>query len=694
MIVLKPLKITISNFISFAPEKQEYSFPERGIRLILGVKDSDNDSNGSGKSSFIEAMLWCLKGKTIKELTADEVINRNHPEVPAMVCFEFKLRGKVHKVVRVRKKGETSLSYTVDQKDASLKTIKMTQGLIDESLDLSFNAMTRAIICSADQDIPYLKLPESARKEVAENLIFGPEFKALAEKAKKVRKKCKDELAPLEEECIRLETEAKTKIATLKSYRDDREKERDALKKAISELEEVDVQTDLLTLDLWEAQDSLQEYKDTEGKRIHDLESEILELTEHSVDDLKKKADLKGELDKLQREYDIAKKDHGSNVESLKDKEKGRSEKEESVKTKRKELEDIKENKCFTCGAPLDAEKTRELRYSTQASIDLLESEISSCDETVAAAVKIKEDNEKVMGCVREKLDGIQKEYDELEVPLKSMDYILKISSEVAEKKSVLQGKYSDFEAGKKERESNIIRLMGELGVTQDDSIDKPGKTREELEKAESELIIKKDKFSKLQGDDDFIMKQTGEINGLMESFKGKKCSRNSKREDLKYYEFIVKSFGNDETCFKNYYFENVIPFLNKKVTSIARDFFGEDTISIEFDRQLKETITRDGEIASYKSFSLGEKARIDLAILLTFNFFARMKLKESFELISLDEILDGNVDSTGMNRFIEKIEEMAEDMLVFVISHKDKLVHRIRDVLKIEKTGGDSYIT
>ena len=112
-------------------------------------------------------MLWCIKGKVIKDLNADEIINREHRDKPAWVEFKFIFGKKVHKVRRTRKVGSTDLEYWIEDEPEKRKTIKMTQELIDEALDFSFNALVRAVICSAETEVPYLRLPESARKEAA-----------------------------------------------------------------------------------------------------------------------------------------------------------------------------------------------------------------------------------------------------------------------------------------------------------------------------------------------------------------------------------------------------------------------------------------------------------------------------------------------------------------------------------------------
>src|ERR1035437_6786297 len=58
MISLQSIKI--KNFLSFAGE-HEFTFPSSGLYAIKGqVGDSKENSNGSGKSSFLEAIAYAL----------------------------------------------------------------------------------------------------------------------------------------------------------------------------------------------------------------------------------------------------------------------------------------------------------------------------------------------------------------------------------------------------------------------------------------------------------------------------------------------------------------------------------------------------------------------------------------------------------------------------------------------------------
>ena len=61
-------KIQVTNFFSFG--EVEVNLDRGGYVLVSGINENPVDnaiSNGSGKSSLFDAVIWCLTGNTIRE---------------------------------------------------------------------------------------------------------------------------------------------------------------------------------------------------------------------------------------------------------------------------------------------------------------------------------------------------------------------------------------------------------------------------------------------------------------------------------------------------------------------------------------------------------------------------------------------------------------------------------------------------
>jgi DNA repair exonuclease SbcCD ATPase subunit len=153
--------------------------------------------------------------------------------------------------------------------------------------------------------------------------------------------------------------------------------------------------------------------------------------------------------------------------------------------------------------------------------------------------------------------------------------------------------------------------------------------------------------------------------------------------EEKSYYEaasLLLKDTGIKTKIIKQY-----LPVINKLVNKYlqAMDFF----ISFEIDEAFNEKIkSRHRDEFSYASFSEGEKAKIDLALLFTWRTIARMKNSASTNLLMLDEVFDGSLDINGTDFVMTILNTIGEDNNIFIISHKDALFDKFRSVIKFEK--------
>jgi energy-coupling factor transporter ATP-binding protein EcfA2 len=128
------------------------------------------------------------------------------------------------------------------------------------------------------------------------------------------------------------------------------------------------------------------------------------------------------------------------------------------------------------------------------------------------------------------------------------------------------------------------------------------------------------------------------------------------------------------------------IPVINKLINKYlaSMDFF----VNFELDENFEEKIkSRFRDEFSYASFSEGEKARLDLALLFTWRSIAKLRNSASTNLLILDEVFDGSLDNTGNDELLGILQALTQGNNVFVISHKtDAYLDKFEKVLKFEK--------
>jgi DNA repair exonuclease SbcCD ATPase subunit len=114
------------------------------------------------------------------------------------------------------------------------------------------------------------------------------------------------------------------------------------------------------------------------------------------------------------------------------------------------------------------------------------------------------------------------------------------------------------------------------------------------------------------------------------------------------------------------------VPIINKLINKYLSEF--DLFVEFHLDEQFNETIkSRHRDEFSYASFSEGEKQKIDLAILFTWRAVAKLRNSLNTNLLILDEVMDGSLDSDGIDG-LQKILSNKEDTNIIVISHRPEL--------------------
>ena len=128
------------------------------------------------------------------------------------------------------------------------------------------------------------------------------------------------------------------------------------------------------------------------------------------------------------------------------------------------------------------------------------------------------------------------------------------------------------------------------------------------------------------------------------------------------------------------------IPMINKSVNEYLKkmNFFVKFTLDENFEETIK---AQHKESYVYELFSQGEKMRIDLALLHTWRDIARHRNQSPCNLLILDEIMDGSLDTEGTEDFMRIILNLTKDNVTFIISHKaEQIYDMFEHVIKVTK--------
>jgi len=116
------------------------------------------------------------------------------------------------------------------------------------------------------------------------------------------------------------------------------------------------------------------------------------------------------------------------------------------------------------------------------------------------------------------------------------------------------------------------------------------------------------------------------------------------------------------------------LPLMNQVINKYLNllDFY----VSFELDESFNETIkSRHRDVFSYSSFSEGEKARINLALIFAWRHIASLKNSANTNLLILDEVFDGSLDTSGVENLSKIMNTLDNSTSVFVISHNQEVI-------------------
>jgi len=142
----------------------------------------------------------------------------------------------------------------------------------------------------------------------------------------------------------------------------------------------------------------------------------------------------------------------------------------------------------------------------------------------------------------------------------------------------------------------------------------------------------------------------------------------------------ILKDGGIKSVLIKQY-----VPIMNKLINKHLNSL--DANYGFELDDNFNETIkSRYRDEFTYKSFSEGQKLRIDVALLFTWREIAKLRNSAATNLLIMDEILDSSLDDAGTEEFLKLLQIMTQDTNVIIISHKiDQLTDKFDNVVKFE---------
>ena len=161
MITFKNLKYR--NFLSSGQHWTNINFQEYNTNLVIGT-------NGSGKSTMLDALTFALFNKPFRKINKSQLINTTN-EKDTLVEVEFSVNSRDYLVRRGIKPNIFDIEVNGEALHRQADD-RSNQKILEENiLKVNYKSFTQIVILGSSTFVPFMQLTGSNRREVIEDLL-------------------------------------------------------------------------------------------------------------------------------------------------------------------------------------------------------------------------------------------------------------------------------------------------------------------------------------------------------------------------------------------------------------------------------------------------------------------------------------------------------------------------------------------
>lgn len=224
------------------------------------------------------------------------------------------------------------------------------------------------------------------------------------------------------------------------------------------------------------------------------------------------------------------------------------------------------------------------------------------------------------------------------------------------------------------------IGSFGDRPDTYYETVEEALKHQNNLKTLETNLTIK-------AGETNPYQEQIDELTNtaLQEISWDKVNALNSVKE---HQEFLHKLLTSKDSFIRKKIIDQNLAYLNNRLTFYLDKMGLPHTVV--FQNDLNVEITQLGQDLDFDNLSRGERNRLILGLSWSFRDVWE-SLYQNVNLLFVDELIDNGLDASGVEAALAVLKKMARERNknIFLISHKDELIGRVNNVLKVIKENG-----
>jgi DNA repair exonuclease SbcCD ATPase subunit len=243
--------------------------------------------------------------------------------------------------------------------------------------------------------------------------------------------------------------------------------------------------------------------------------------------------------------------------------------------------------------------------------------------------------------------------------------------------------KYSDKVTSDLAKINKEITAIGEVAKrpnTYYDTVEQALKHQNNLKTLETQLTVK-------AGESDPYQEQIDELqHTAMQDISWDHVNELNTLKD--HQEFLLKLLTSKDSFIRKKIIDQNLAYLNNRLTYYLDKMGLPHTVV--FQNDLTVIITQLGQDLDFDNLSRGERNRLILGLSWSFRDVWE-SLYQAINLLFVDELVDNGLDASGVEGALAVLKKMARERKknIFLISHKDELIGRVNNVLKVIKENG-----
>jgi hypothetical protein len=227
------------------------------------------------------------------------------------------------------------------------------------------------------------------------------------------------------------------------------------------------------------------------------------------------------------------------------------------------------------------------------------------------------------------------------------------------------------------------IGAIGEVTTrpnTYYDTVEQALKHQNNLTTLETQLTVK-------AGESDPYQEQIDELrHTAMQTISWDRVNQLNRLKE--HQEFLLKLLTSKDSFIRKKIIDQNLAYLNNRLTYYLDKMGLPHTVL--FQNDLTVLITQLGQDLDFDNLSRGERNRLILSLSWAFRDVWE-SLYQQVNLLFVDELVDNGLDASGVEGALAVLKKMARERKknIFLISHKDELIGRVNNVLKVIKENG-----